>query len=832
MSLLFKGLLAQAVFLLACTNVFGQVVINEYSASNRAGLTDQFGDNPDWVELYNTGGATVDLSGYYLSDNENNPTKWIMPAGTSIPANGYLLIYCTKRDMTGGGEVHTSFTLKQCKPEEIVLADAGGTVIDLLGMDTMRTMAEHSRGRFSDGANTWSLFSNPTPGAQNTGGIPNYAATPVYDQVGGYYGGAVTVNITSPDGSDVYYTTDGSEPTTGSTQVTGPVTVPNTQVLRARAFSPVAGTPPSFTETNTYFVGITHTVPIVSICGDQVDDLLTGTQLDPIGSLEYFDENGILIDKAVGHFNKHGNDSWAYDQRGFDYITRDEFGYNDDINGQLFPTKSRTSFERLIIKAAANDNYPFETGAHIRDSYIHHMSQLGKLKMDERSWAPCILYMNGQYWGVYDTREKVDDHDFTDYYYDQDKFNLDFIKTWGGTWTEYGDMNHWNDLYTFITTNDMSIQTNFDYMDSLYNWKSLVDYVVLGSYTVCADWLNWNTAWWHGHNPDGDKKKFRYVLWDVDASFGHYVNYTGIPDQSANADPCDPEGLSGSSDPEGHITILNKLMENPQFEQYYIARYADLSNTTFKCDNMIALLDSMIAVIEPEMQAQINRWGGTYQGWQDEVTELKDFINDRCAALTQGMIDCYTLTGPYDITVDVDPPLSGDVRVNSVTPNLYTWSGTYYGGMETLLRAQANTGYVFDYWELDNHTVGPAIDTTHVSFTLDTTENIIAHFRLEGTPPSDPILEDYLIEIPNAFSPNGDGQNDELQIFASDIEEFEMTIYSRWGEKVWESDSHTKTWDGTFNGTQLGSGVYAYKLYVKFTDDSEVLRGGNITLMR
>ena len=131
----------------------------------------------------------------------------------------------------------------------------------------------------------------------------------------------------------------------------------------------------------------------------------------------------------------------------------DQFGYNHALQDKLFMTKDRDKFQRIILKAAANDNYPFEGtpnnnypgefgGAHVRDSYIHHLSQLAGLRMDERSYSSCIVYLNGDYWGVYDLREKVDDHDFTDYYYDQNKDNIQFLKTWGGTWVEYGDLKH------------------------------------------------------------------------------------------------------------------------------------------------------------------------------------------------------------------------------------------------------------------------------------------------------------------------------------------------------------------------------------------------------
>ena len=75
------------LLLFTLKNATAQVVINEYSCSNMNGPTDAFGEREDWIELYNSGATAVDLTGYYLSDNDNNPQKWQIPSG-SIPANG------------------------------------------------------------------------------------------------------------------------------------------------------------------------------------------------------------------------------------------------------------------------------------------------------------------------------------------------------------------------------------------------------------------------------------------------------------------------------------------------------------------------------------------------------------------------------------------------------------------------------------------------------------------------------------------------------------------------------------------------------------------------
>ena len=126
---------------------------------------------------------------------------------------------------------------------------------------------------------------------------------------------------------------------------------------------------------------------------------------------------------------------------------------------KLFNNKQRTEFQRIMVKALANDNYPFETGgAHVRDPYVQTLSQIGKLHLDERTYEPCVLYMNGQYWGVYDMREKVDDADFIEYYHNSPENDIQMLKTWGNTWSEYGGIQaqtDWDNLKNFILSNSM-----------------------------------------------------------------------------------------------------------------------------------------------------------------------------------------------------------------------------------------------------------------------------------------------------------------------------------------------------------------------------------------
>ena len=687
------------------------IMINEYSAANCDNGGGNCGDYDDWIEIYNNSSEAINLQGYYLSDKIGNLTKWQFPQDLVVNPNSHVLIYASGLDPAlGTSSFNTSFKLTQTKGSEyVIITSPDGAVIDYVQLDNHQL--NHSVGRSFDGDSDWALFVSPTPGDPNQNETPynNYKATPTMNYQPGLYPSQIDLTISCNDiDAQIYYTLDGSFPTAASNYygyldqngvliTENPIiNISSTTVVRARAISNSPSFLNSFVETNTYFINENHDVSIISISGNEVDELINGeVYLRPIGAFEIFDENGVLIDEAVGEFNKHGNDSWAYDQRGLDYITRDQYGYNYAINDKLFTTKDRDSFQRLILKAAANDNYPetFGSPAHIRDSYVHSLSQVGDLRMDERSHESCVLYVNGEYWGVYDYREKVDDLDFLEYYYDQGEGFVDFLKTWGGTWVEFGDNStedEWDSLVDFITGNDMADPDNYAYVKSVYNTGSLIDYFILNSYVVCMDWLNWNTGWWRGKNLEGDKRKWRYILWDMDATFGHYVNYTGIPDTGAGADPCDPETL-GDPGGQGHVPILNSLFDNEEFNADYINRYADLSNTIFSCDYMINHLDSLIEIITPEMPRQIERWGGSFEGWQENVQELRDYILERCSDdFVEGMEECYDVEA-LSITVIIEG--DGEVELNSVdlVPENSPWTGTYYSGLPVSISANLMT---------------------------------------------------------------------------------------------------------------------------------------------
>ncbi|MDA0304073.1 MAG: CotH kinase family protein [Bacteroidetes bacterium] len=732
--------------LLLCINANAQVIINEFSASNYS--LGVGGDNEDFVEFYNEGSVAADISGYFLSDNVNNVDLFELPAGTIVPAGGYLLVICSgEGEIPGnlyvGGNLNANFKVTQTASESIVFSDDNENVLEsyTFGTDWTPTLADHSWTRDVNGsAGNWMVCTDPTPGFGVAGSLfGDYAPTPTFEVDAGYYAAGTNVAISAPGGYEIRYTLNGYEPNATSTLYNGPIAVNATTVIRARCIDPSGALTDSHVSTNTYFTGgDSHTILVVSVSGDGQEDGQWpggwGGGVDEPAHIEFFHADGTFWCEGSGDSNEHGNDSNAYPQKGFDYVSRDQMGQSHAIEAELFHVKSRDQYQRLIFKAAANDNYPFSGGGHIRDAYVQTLSHLAGLKVDERTNENCIVYLNGEYWGVYEYREKVDDIDFTDEYYDQPRHFVDFIKTWGGTWVEYGSNADWGPLVTFITGQDMSDAANYEYVESVFNTMSLIDYVLLNSFVVCADWLNWNTAWWRGRHPDGDAKRWRYALWDMDNTFGHGANYTGIPSQGPDADPCNPESLDNPGG-QGHIPIFNALLDNEDFWATYINRWADLSNTHFSCDNMHAVLDSMITVIDPEMDRQMDRWGGDYDTWVGNVQEIHDFIEERCeATLINGIEDCYDVVS-VSLTIMIEG--QGEIQINSIEigPEDSPLEGTYFSGVPMELQALESMGELFLFWQvLDGDIILANSTNPSLNFTLTGNATLVAYFAASSEP--------------------------------------------------------------------------------------------------
>jgi hypothetical protein len=732
------------VSLLFSFSMSSQLVINEFSASNFSHTNFGSDWNPhfeDWIELYNNSGSEINLEGYFLSDDPDDPEKWTFP-NVVISPNQQLLVLASGMgdyDPDAFEEIHTNFKLRQTEGEYVVFSDPDGNLLESYDFDEIGvTHANHSWARSTDGEGELFICTTPTPGEDNLGEFYEwYAVEPIMDLEAGFYDGSIQLQLsTTEPNADIFYTLDGSESTDNSWWYTDPLTIGASTVVKAIVYSNENGALPSLVETNSYFVDAPdHTLPVVSISGPELGSGNWGGGDDFLTTVELFSEDGVEVAEAHGTTDEHGSDSNAYDQRGFDFKTKDALGHDHHLSYPVFNSTDRDQFKRLIFRAAGFDNYSFQDGAtHMRDLLCSELTLKADLDVDARRSQHCILYANGEYRGLYEMREKVDDPDYFEYYYDQSPGSVDFVKTWGGTWEEYGSADDWWDLVDFGLATDLCDDSNFETISEEIQISSITDFFILQSFVVKMEMLNWNQSWWKGNDPDGGALKWRYALWDNDMTLGNGVNYTGIPNTSSSALPCDILTL-GDPGGAGHIPLLNELMSNFDFKSQYVERYVELAGTYFSCDYMNGLIDSLVNVMEPEMPGQVEHWGGTMEEWYDNIQELRDFVDARCDSLLIDLIEeCWDIDTDegFNLTINVEGDGTVEVNFNNVTVTESSSPHIFNNYVcEGLFELQAINGDDdFVIWELVEGYVPIGTGTNPlIQFELEEDVEITAHFE-------------------------------------------------------------------------------------------------------
>jgi hypothetical protein len=212
---------------------------------------------------------------------------------------------------------------------------------------------------------------------------------------------------------------------------------------------------------------------------------------------------------------------------------------------------------------------------------------------------------------------------------------------------------------------------------------------------------------------------------------------------------------------------------------------------------MLAKLDSIINILSPEMTAHANRWNGTYTEWYNNAQDLRDFIVTRCNNLSTGLMNCYSLTGPYELTLNTDPVGAGTVQLNSLNISNFPWTGTYFGNIQTSISASANPGYGFTGWTPGSQVFNPGVTTPAVTFTLTSADSVTAHFTGSTFLPEVPETNPSITAMPSVFS-----NQTTIELYLPSKSSVAMSLYSVDGRKVMTLEEHAG----------LNSGLHKFEL--------------------
>jgi hypothetical protein len=711
---------------------FDNIVINEFVASNiHSDLAPDTKNFEDWIELYNPEEHPVNLGGLYLTDDLDTPFKWRIPDWIVIEPKAFIVFWADGKDF----EMHTNFKLND-QGEELVLFQPDGRAIDWI--DFGEQTQDISFGRYPDGTSSWYYIANPTPGRENESlhvTQLNQAAEPVFSKPGGLYSQGQSVTLTASQGSTIRFTTDGSIPTELSQSYSSAIDVNTTTVIRAKTFA--QDMLPSPMATNTYIINRTSTLPVISIAADPNDlfdesigitsglcfseppgteppfDMTANYWQDwerPV-SFEYFEPDGKLgfkLDAGISIFG--GAFGRQICQKAFSIYARDKYGFNA-INYRIFPTKSIDKFKRFILRASSNDyNRTF-----FRDAMMNTLL-IGQMDVDYQAYQPAIAFINGRFWGIYNIREKTSKY-YPESNYGIDANNVDLLENIDEV--SAGDNADYKEMIAFVQSHDMSQSANYEHIKNLIDVGEFMNYFIAQLYFRNHDWLGRNTKYWRRQNPEG---KWRWILFDLDWGFGGEVN-EGPEQYSTNS-------LQWAFDTGGAV-LLEHLLQNLNFRNEFVQRFASHLNITFNLERVIQIIDKLKAGIEPEMPAHIARWGWPRDiaAWENEIDLLREFASLRPDFVREHLNMTLHLNGLVPLLIHIVNPGMGTVKVNSVDIPQSGFEGLYYRDIPIRLEAIPRTGYKFVHWEGLSNTASDSI-----SLWLSDFGEIAAIFEPSETP--------------------------------------------------------------------------------------------------
>ena len=517
---------------------------------------------------------------------------------------------------------------------------------------------------------------------------------------GGFYEETFELEMfsTYPQGH-IRYTTNGNRPTAQSRQYVEPlvldeslysksdiytiVNCPEQEfflpdsirhciVIRAAVFdendsciSPVA--------TNSYIIRAlgcdTHGLPVVSLCADSLDlfdyergimvpginfdslnpyysgnYFMKGREWERLGNIEFYEFDNTGINQLVG-LRTHGKQSRWRSQKGMNIFAREEYG-NKRLRHRFFETIPLDNFKHLSLKPYMSS----WNGSGCKDYITGRMAE--HLDVESLASRPLVLFLNGEYWGIYYVSEKPDER-FLEDHYGIDIEAVSIINIWYEL--ECGILNGYYSIYTWLETADLSDDEQYAYAEAHIDIANFIDYYVLELFANNADWPAYNVRMWQLGNG-----KWRWIFFDGDACL-EYMDF----DVFANAVYDGDNGY-----PSNRIATLffRRLLENAQFRLRFQQRFNELVSTVFAYENTKPYFDYIKLKLQPEVPNQMERFGSppsSMAEWELYCMGVIDqFLRERPVEILEELNDFLTIDEPQVVGFQCFPnPSSNEIHL-------------------------------------------------------------------------------------------------------------------------------------------------------------------------
>lgn len=565
----------------------------------------------DWVELHNGSGQAIDLTGWTLSDGIDSTTPYTF-SGETIGAGDYLVVECTNSPAKQGAGI-APFSISAAG-EKLILKNAAGTLVD--AFDSGVLTPEITSGRLEGDTSTARVFfQNPTRGDENSTDITTgVSPQPTFSDLTLYHSSAFSVAISCDDpNAEIYYTTDGDEPSLESKKYTEPVQISGNTPLRAVAY--VSGKRLSEITTATYLFEEPHTVPVICINGnpDSVQEVLRVddkfNKIERPANISFYEADGTLGVSFPAGIKPKGAGTIIYSQKSLSINLRAGYGQSE-VTYPFWPGYEFDTFSALVVRNGGQD----WSAARIRDAFTNNLVE--GMNLDNSASRPVVVYINGKYNGLYDLNEEQNSS-FLQTHYGVDGDMVEFIRR--NSAAIKGSNKDFKRVRAYAEDKNLSDDAVFAEFSQWIDVDYFTDYFIAQTYICNSDMFNqkyWRTTDY--------AVKWRPVFFDLDFAYktaardmiGQYFNANGVPSADGSLT---------------YFEIYIGLKQNAAWREYCVDRYVQVVEQYFNAERATALFDQMVAALRPEMARQIERWGkpSSMSDWEESVAQMRTFIQER-----------------------------------------------------------------------------------------------------------------------------------------------------------------------------------------------------------
>lgn len=594
--------------------IAGPLMISEVMPSNDRYLIQSDAECYDWVELKNISSQSINLSDFYLSDDSSVPKLFQLPDTTLAPGQMVIVILSGNTELTGR-YIHAPFSLNREKCWLYVAnKDAGySDYVRIQGVPVLGTA-----GRVGTQPDIL-FFTTPSPGEENAGGLSAMAQSPFVQTPGGIYNDVTSVSVLLSGEGEIRYTLDGSEPTINSKLYTGPITLTSTTTVRARCY--VKGKLESRITTAGYIINENHTLPVLSISADP-EDMFGGTGIYlnyrqnreiPCNMTLYEDAGTFSVDCGIKMF---GHTGLQMAKKSYKVNFRGRYG-QDYLTYPVYGEDGPEIFDSLVIRSG--QDYPQSI---FRDelftSLCRDMSDNVLAQRDKF----CILYVNGQYRGIYCIKEA-----FSEMFYATNRgVSEQSVEVVQAPVYPRTDIFRFMD---YLSTHDVTDPAVYEYCCTVFNMESLIDWIIIQGYSTNGD-VQQNLRYFRSTETGNT---YEMAFYDLDWAFYYHLPFTDV--------------LSNDREMNWqHLRITMKLIKNPTFRQRFLERLSYHLENTLSTENVLARIDYYEQLLAPEVARERAKWGGTYQGWLNQVNKMRRFITqtDHIADIVNRLVRYIGLT--------------------------------------------------------------------------------------------------------------------------------------------------------------------------------------------